>query len=133
MSELDGGQVRRKALTYDEERTLRGAGAIVPKQKTRHLRVCDQPKRKREDRSVTVKTADGGQYKLNSRLQYKVRQSLPRTPIVRIIAEAPTKRSKFAAGADYGETWQTKQSAQPSARPTSVPKTEDEWRQALYG
>ncbi len=91
--------MRKIALTGDELATLRGAGVVIPKGKHRNLRVLTHPRHVSQDRSVTV-TRNGMRYRVNAKLR----------PIGGTITtrEAPRKRTQFAIGATYGESWQTK-------------------------
>ena len=66
--------------------------------KTRNLRVVKPPRHERQDRSILVT--------LNGRT-FRVTSSLKPYRIKREIKETVSKRTRFAAGADYAETWQT--------------------------
>lgn len=94
--------MRRIALTGDELATLRGAGVVVPPAKRRNLRVLTHPRHTAQDRTILV-TKNGITWRRSAKLR-----AIGQTKVAR---EAPAKRSQFAIGASYGESWQSKNAA----------------------
>lgn len=92
---------RKSTLTADEADRVRGIGIVIPPPKRRNLYDVRPAKHAKQNREVTVTTADGRVRVLNSRLRTPGRH---RT----VVKDAPIrKRTQFAIGAQYGETWQT--------------------------
>lgn len=101
---------RKVALTGDETDQLRGSSTVLTPQgqaKNHRLQSGNYPRRQSVSRDVTVTTASGNVYTLNSRLQSKHK--------VRVAEETTTKRTLFAQGAEYAETWQSHDNDAPKA------------------
>lgn len=105
--------MRRIALTGDERATLRGAGVVIPKGKHRNLRVLTPPRHAKQDRTVLV-TRNGITWRRSAKLG-----AIGRTKTVRT---APPKRTQFAIGATYGESWNSK-----GATDTGTTETREYW------
>lgn len=91
--------MRKFALTGDQRDQLRGAGVVIPMGKHRNLRVLTHPRHAKQDRTILV-TRNGITWRRSAKLG-----AIGRT---RSVKQAPPKRTQFALGATYGESWNSK-------------------------
>lgn len=94
--------MRKFALTGDQRDSLRGAGVVIPMGKHRNLRVLTHPRHAKQDRTILV-TRNGITWRRSAKLG-----AIGRTKTVR---QPAPKRTQFAIGATYGESWQSKGAA----------------------